>query len=171
MALQNRISLRLGLSWLTLNLVLIIQCLSWNNTFILFNFTYPRGYAYPRLNTTVLDDRESNVRFLATVTDFPLQPSVPVCSGANTAPYLMVTGGYFPHGKWLGKWNWPLTHFHLVPRLGMGEAIPPPPICFHDVYRDFNLGPISFLAILSNACILCFPNTGSSSFTVVFHSY
>jgi hypothetical protein len=30
-----------GLFWLTLNLALIIQCLSWNNIFIFFNFTYP----------------------------------------------------------------------------------------------------------------------------------
>jgi hypothetical protein len=35
----NRISLRPGLQRLTLNVALIIQCLSWNN--FLFNFTYP----------------------------------------------------------------------------------------------------------------------------------
>jgi hypothetical protein len=34
-------SLRPGLLWLTLNLALIIQCLSWNNIFFFFNFTYP----------------------------------------------------------------------------------------------------------------------------------
>jgi hypothetical protein len=48
MALPNRMSLRPGLLWLTLNLALIIQCLPWNNIFISFNFTYPR------LNTTSL---------------------------------------------------------------------------------------------------------------------
>jgi hypothetical protein len=42
MALTNRMSLRPGLLWLILNLALIIQCLSWNNIFIIFfNFTYP----------------------------------------------------------------------------------------------------------------------------------
>jgi hypothetical protein len=40
MALPNRMSLCPGLLWLTLNLALIIQCLSWNNIFF-FNFTYP----------------------------------------------------------------------------------------------------------------------------------
>ena len=40
MALPNRMSLLPGLLWLTQNLALIIQCLSWNNTFF-FNFTYP----------------------------------------------------------------------------------------------------------------------------------
>jgi hypothetical protein len=39
MALPNRMSLRPGLLWLTLNLTLIIQCLSQNNNF--FNCTYP----------------------------------------------------------------------------------------------------------------------------------
>jgi hypothetical protein len=41
MALPNRMSLRPCVLWLTLNLALIIQCLSWNNIFISFNFTYP----------------------------------------------------------------------------------------------------------------------------------
>jgi hypothetical protein len=40
MALPNRMSLRPGLLWLTLNLALIILCLSWINIFFL-NFTYP----------------------------------------------------------------------------------------------------------------------------------
>jgi hypothetical protein len=34
MALPNRMSLRPGLLWLTLNLALMIQCLSRNNIFI-----------------------------------------------------------------------------------------------------------------------------------------
>jgi hypothetical protein len=54
MAHPNRMFLRPGVLWLTLNLALIIQCLSWNSLFILY-FTYPRGYAYPRLNTTDLE--------------------------------------------------------------------------------------------------------------------
>jgi hypothetical protein len=41
MALPNRMSLRPGLLWLTVNLALIILCLSWNNVFIFLNFTYP----------------------------------------------------------------------------------------------------------------------------------
>jgi hypothetical protein len=36
MALPNRMSLRPGLLWLTLNLALDIQCLSWNNIFFFF---------------------------------------------------------------------------------------------------------------------------------------
>jgi hypothetical protein len=36
MALPNRMSLLPGLLWLTLNLALIIQCLSRNNIFIFF---------------------------------------------------------------------------------------------------------------------------------------
>jgi hypothetical protein len=35
MALPNRMSLRPGLLWITLNLALIIQCLSQNNVFFL----------------------------------------------------------------------------------------------------------------------------------------
>jgi hypothetical protein len=46
-------SLRPGLLWLTLNLALIIQCLSRNNIF--FDFAYPPGYTYPRLKSTDLD--------------------------------------------------------------------------------------------------------------------
>jgi hypothetical protein len=43
MTLPNCMSFRPGLLWLTLNLALIIQCLSWNNIYIyiFFNFTYP----------------------------------------------------------------------------------------------------------------------------------
>jgi hypothetical protein len=41
MALPNRMSLRPSLLWLTLNLALIIQCLSRNNILIFFNVTYP----------------------------------------------------------------------------------------------------------------------------------
>jgi hypothetical protein len=37
MALPNRMSLRPDLLWLTLNLTLIIQCLSWNNIYIFFS--------------------------------------------------------------------------------------------------------------------------------------
>jgi hypothetical protein len=39
MALPNRMSLRPGLLWLTLNLALIIPCLSRNNIYIYINFT------------------------------------------------------------------------------------------------------------------------------------
>jgi hypothetical protein len=41
MAPPNRMSLSPGLLWLTLNLSLIIPCLSWNNIYFFFNFTYP----------------------------------------------------------------------------------------------------------------------------------
>jgi hypothetical protein len=41
MALPNRISLSPGLLWLTLNLTLIIQCLSRNNIFVLNVSAYP----------------------------------------------------------------------------------------------------------------------------------
>jgi hypothetical protein len=56
MALPNRMSLRPGLLWLTLNLALIIQCLSWNNIFIFFLILrIPQDvFVYPRLNTTGL---------------------------------------------------------------------------------------------------------------------
>jgi hypothetical protein len=62
-ALPDRMFLLLCLLWLALNLALIIQCLSLNNLFIYFLilgtpydvFAYPRGYAYPRINTTALD--------------------------------------------------------------------------------------------------------------------
>jgi hypothetical protein len=41
MVLANRMSLRPGLLWLTLNLALIIQCSSWNKIYMyIFNFTY-----------------------------------------------------------------------------------------------------------------------------------
>jgi hypothetical protein len=60
MALPNRMSLRPGLWWLTLNLAQIIQCLSWNNIFIYFNFTYPlrclrvpQGVRVPQVDTTI----------------------------------------------------------------------------------------------------------------------
>jgi hypothetical protein len=41
MTLPNRMSLRPGLLWLTLNLALIIQCLSWNNIYF-FKFCGPQ---------------------------------------------------------------------------------------------------------------------------------
>jgi hypothetical protein len=41
MEFPNRMSLRPGFLWLTLNPALIIQYLSWNNIYIFFNFTYP----------------------------------------------------------------------------------------------------------------------------------
>jgi hypothetical protein len=44
MALPNRMSLRPGLLWLIINQALIIQCLSRNNIYIFFNFTYPLKY-------------------------------------------------------------------------------------------------------------------------------
>jgi hypothetical protein len=38
-ALPNRMSLRPGLLWLTVNLAMIIQCLSWNNISIFISRT------------------------------------------------------------------------------------------------------------------------------------
>jgi hypothetical protein len=45
-------SLRPGLLWLTLNLALIIHCLSRNNIFVSIAFTPYDDFAYPRLKTT-----------------------------------------------------------------------------------------------------------------------
>jgi hypothetical protein len=57
----NRMPLSPGILWLTVNLAMIIQCLSRNNIiilqfYILRNnfFAYPRGYANPRFNTNGL---------------------------------------------------------------------------------------------------------------------
>jgi hypothetical protein len=62
MALPNRMSLRPGLLWLTLNPALIIQCLSQIYHFLILQ-TPPkmslrtlRGYSYPRLKTTRLSN-------------------------------------------------------------------------------------------------------------------
>jgi hypothetical protein len=48
MMLQNRMPLRPGLLWLTLNLALIIQCLSRNNIYFLADLRTPQDvFAYP----------------------------------------------------------------------------------------------------------------------------
>jgi hypothetical protein len=49
MALPNRMSLRPGLLWLTLNLALIIQCLSRNSIFIFLMLRTPGGTRTPGL--------------------------------------------------------------------------------------------------------------------------
>jgi hypothetical protein len=82
--LSNRMTLRPVLLWLTLNLTLIIQCLSRNNIYIFqfyiprkmfshmsYNiFACPQGYVYPRLKPLIkptqhllegLDDNDCNV--------------------------------------------------------------------------------------------------------------
>jgi hypothetical protein len=91
MALPNRMSLRPGLLWLTLNLDLIIQCLSWNNIFIFLNFTYP-------------------LRCLR-VTPGVHVPQVEYhCSKASclTSFYSICTVRCFSRCKVAGAWSWPL---------------------------------------------------------------
>jgi hypothetical protein len=57
-----------------------------------------------------LDDRGSRVRFPAEARNFSLQHrNVQNGSGSHPASYPMGTRGFFPGGKVVGAWIWPLT--------------------------------------------------------------
>jgi hypothetical protein len=51
MALPNHMSLRPDLLWLTLNLAMIIQCVSWNNIYIFLIYVPPVPGVFPALST------------------------------------------------------------------------------------------------------------------------
>jgi hypothetical protein len=63
MALPARMSLRPGLLWITVNLALIIQCLSQNDIYILFFKFYIRSKTFSRtaggICTTYVEEWES----------------------------------------------------------------------------------------------------------------
>jgi hypothetical protein len=83
MALPNRMSLRPGLLWLTLNLALIVQRLSWNNIYSFFNFTYPlRCLRVPQVEYHWLRWRVNNSCAWRKQTDYtvPVSPRHPALS-------------------------------------------------------------------------------------------
>jgi hypothetical protein len=68
----NRMSLRPGLLWLTLNLALIIHCLSWNDFFFQFYVPTKMFLHISRLKTTGPVHR---LRMRGVIPPFPLMPS------------------------------------------------------------------------------------------------
>jgi hypothetical protein len=61
-------------------------------------------------------------------------------SSAKRADQLSVSGVLPPEERGPGLYL--TTHFHIVPRSRMSEAITPPPVCLHGLHRDsFTLLP------------------------------
>jgi hypothetical protein len=76
----NRMSSRLGPLWLTLNLAMIIQRLSQNNSFFLSNVTYP---VLPKMSSrTPVDTRTTGWNQFSNPTDFSSYTLKP-CTNVN----------------------------------------------------------------------------------------
>jgi hypothetical protein len=101
MALPNRMSLRPGLLWLTLNLAPIIQCLSWNNIYYFLNFTYPlRRLSLP-------------------------QVEYQCCSGSNLHDSLsstIMSIGYTVKPRVITGWSWHENRLHATQEFPLGRS-------------------------------------------------
>jgi hypothetical protein len=98
-ALANRMSLRPGLLWLTLDLILIIQCLSRNNIFLISLsaqdiFAYPLTYlcASPGVHVPQVEDHCLRLRYAVRCWSWENhQNTFAVC--LNTSAHIQILAG------------------------------------------------------------------------------